>query len=180
MIFSFQTLLGKYSDPTTDTLLAIGNGTSDNDRKNAFEILTDGRAKVFTKPQEDNDVVNKGYVSEVIESNATVYPSIAAFSARSETCHSDLGSGTTKDLLKYIAKYRNADSFPTYNISESSVLVSNFDTFNLTTSLVINTKSDGKYYPLASATCDRQMLTGNISGWENFVDMHTIAELDAF
>jgi len=42
-----------------ETILEIGNGTSDSDRSNAFEVLKDGRAKVYTAPRENNDVVRK-------------------------------------------------------------------------------------------------------------------------
>jgi hypothetical protein len=36
-----QALFGKYSNPTQTTLFAIGNGTGDNDRKNAFAVGND-------------------------------------------------------------------------------------------------------------------------------------------
>lgn len=36
-----QVLFGKYSNPTQTTLFAIGNGTGDNDRKNAFTVGND-------------------------------------------------------------------------------------------------------------------------------------------
>ena len=54
---------GKYNIKNySNALFAVGNGESDNDRKNAFTVLTDGRAKVQTAPSEIDDVVNKGYV----------------------------------------------------------------------------------------------------------------------
>lgn len=49
---------GKYNNPTTGDIFEIGNGSAD-DRKNAFAVLTDGRAKVQTAPTEADDVVRK-------------------------------------------------------------------------------------------------------------------------
>ena len=35
-------LSGAWSECTNKTLFAVGNGTSDNDRSNAFEVQSDG------------------------------------------------------------------------------------------------------------------------------------------
>lgn len=40
--YSAQTVVGKYNNNKSDTLFEVGNGTSDDDRKNAFEISGDG------------------------------------------------------------------------------------------------------------------------------------------
>lgn len=47
-----------------DIIFVVGNGTgsAEANRSNAFEVLKDGRAKVFGTPTEDNDVVTKQYV----------------------------------------------------------------------------------------------------------------------
>lgn len=50
---------GHYNNPVANALMEIGNGTSDTDRKNAFEVLEDGRAKVQSAPVDNNDVVRK-------------------------------------------------------------------------------------------------------------------------
>lgn len=50
---------GHYNNPVVNALMEIGNGTSDRDRKNAFVVLEDGRAKVQTAPKDANDVVRK-------------------------------------------------------------------------------------------------------------------------
>ena len=52
-----QYLFGEYANVTANTKMAFGIGTSNEDKKNAFEILNDGRVKVFTEPKDDNDVV---------------------------------------------------------------------------------------------------------------------------
>lgn len=52
-------LIGRYNKVQNNPgrLFIVGNGTSKDDRKNAFEVLEDGRAKVYKKPTEDNDVL---------------------------------------------------------------------------------------------------------------------------
>ena len=64
-------LIGRYNEvqSTSGRLFVVGNGTSPNDRKNAFEVLEDGRAKVQTTPKDTNDVANKGYVDDSIKVN---------------------------------------------------------------------------------------------------------------
>ena len=55
--YEYQLISGKYNKNKSNTLFEVGNGTSDTDRKNAFEVLVDGRAKVQTAPSEDDDIV---------------------------------------------------------------------------------------------------------------------------
>ena len=52
-------LIGRYNKVQNNPgrLFIVGNGTSNDDRKNAFEVLEDGRAKVYKKPAEANDVL---------------------------------------------------------------------------------------------------------------------------
>ena len=52
-----KALLGHYNSPKTNTLVEVGNGTSANARRNAFEVLVDGRAKVQSAPIESDDVL---------------------------------------------------------------------------------------------------------------------------
>lgn len=58
---------GYYNSENSDAILQIGNGESDTDRSNAFEVLKDGRAKVFKAPEEDNDVVRKFELNKLLE-----------------------------------------------------------------------------------------------------------------
>ncbi len=48
-----------------DLLMALGNGTSSNNRSNAFEVLEDGRAKVYGAPIENEDIVRLKELSPV-------------------------------------------------------------------------------------------------------------------
>ena len=52
-------VLGTYNkvQQGTGRMVVIGNGTSDTARKNAVEIMRDGRVKLFRAPEEDNDAV---------------------------------------------------------------------------------------------------------------------------
>lgn len=59
-------VVGQYSDITSDTLFAVGNGTSHVARSNAFEILADGRAKSSGTPTENDDLATKQYVDSAI------------------------------------------------------------------------------------------------------------------
>ena len=48
---------GHYNNSVANALMEIGNGTFDTDRKNAFVVLEDGRAKVQSAPTESDDVL---------------------------------------------------------------------------------------------------------------------------
>ena len=52
-------LIGRYNKVQNNSgrLFIVGNGTSPDNRKNAFEVLEDGRAKVHTAPTESDDVL---------------------------------------------------------------------------------------------------------------------------
>jgi hypothetical protein len=53
-----QFVCGTYcKENTRDALLVVGNGGSNLFKENAFEVYTDGRAKVYGMPTEENDVV---------------------------------------------------------------------------------------------------------------------------
>lgn len=54
-------LIGRYNRVQNNPgrLFIVGNGNSAEDRKNAFEVLGDGRAKVQSAPVEGDDVVRK-------------------------------------------------------------------------------------------------------------------------
>lgn len=48
-LFAGQTALGRFNDPKPDALVSVGNGTSDEDRHNALEVLFDGSLR-FESP----------------------------------------------------------------------------------------------------------------------------------
>lgn len=56
-----QIAVGNYNDPSVNkALFMVGNGNNMDNRKNAFTVLWDGRAKVQSAPIQDDDVVRKG------------------------------------------------------------------------------------------------------------------------
>lgn len=58
--------LGQWSNITANTVFAVGNGTSQTNRSNTFEILTDGRVKSNGTPTENDDLTTKAYVDSAI------------------------------------------------------------------------------------------------------------------
>ena len=63
-----QTVVGQYNAAKDNTAFEVGNGTSENDRKNAFEVLKDGRAKVKSAPTENDDVLRLQELSVLTQS----------------------------------------------------------------------------------------------------------------
>jgi hypothetical protein len=66
--YNWQKIFGRFNDNKSDTLFEIGNGDGEDvkdsngnittkNRKNAFAVLKDGRAKVQTAPKENDDVI---------------------------------------------------------------------------------------------------------------------------
>lgn len=53
------TVVGFYNDPVSGDVFQVGAGTSTN-RRNAFRVLQDGRARVFSKAKEDGDILRFG------------------------------------------------------------------------------------------------------------------------
>lgn len=62
-----QLICGRFNTPNTNAIFQVGNGewntSSVHTYSNAFEVLADGRAKVYKAPTEANDVVRMGDIS---------------------------------------------------------------------------------------------------------------------
>ena len=54
-----QAVFGLYNKTSSDSIFIVGNGTSESDRKNSFEILKNGKVRVYSTPENDYDVVRK-------------------------------------------------------------------------------------------------------------------------
>lgn len=69
--------VGAYSSISSDTAFAVGIGTADNARSNAFEVHTDGRATAGADPTNNLDLATKQYVDGgdgfIIEVPTTLY-----------------------------------------------------------------------------------------------------------
>lgn len=63
-VVDYQHVSGKYNIGKTDTLFEIGNGASNDNRKNAFEVCTDGHAEVQITGTTDASIVRKDYVDK--------------------------------------------------------------------------------------------------------------------
>jgi hypothetical protein len=66
-----QTVVGIANVRNDEALFIVGNGEVNNKNEvvskgTAFEVLKDGRAKIYGTPTEDNDLVTKGYVDDKI------------------------------------------------------------------------------------------------------------------
>lgn len=61
-----QVVLGKYNANNNKAILIVGNGTNNDDRKNAFVVNTDGSAEIQKVGNADNSVVTKKYVDDNI------------------------------------------------------------------------------------------------------------------
>lgn len=70
-----------------NALFQVGNGTDWNNRKDAFAVLYDGRAKVQTAPVDDDDVVRKQ------ELNSLAGGGLYRHSIRFETLYTELNKG---------------------------------------------------------------------------------------
>ena len=62
----YQHVEGVYNADNPNALHIVGNGTSEAARKNAFEVLKDGRAKVQSAPTESDDVVRLLEVAPIL------------------------------------------------------------------------------------------------------------------
>ena len=65
--------IGRYNLDTEeikDRIFVVGNGTSDSNRSNAFEITADGRAKIQSAPVESDDVLRLNEFSVLTQEQA--------------------------------------------------------------------------------------------------------------
>lgn len=73
--YSWQTVLGNYNANKKDTLFEVGIGTSNEDRKNGFEVYRDGTVKVLG----DIELANKDYVDKQIGDIDTALDELHAY-----------------------------------------------------------------------------------------------------
>lgn len=67
---------GEWSVMDVNTLFAVGNGTSATNRKNAMEVLDDGRVKASSTPTDTDDLTPKAYVDTAV---AAVTPQVTTY-----------------------------------------------------------------------------------------------------
>lgn len=57
--YSGKSVIGRFNSQRAETLFEVGNGESNTTRSNAFEVYHDGRAKVYSAPKDNDDIVRK-------------------------------------------------------------------------------------------------------------------------
>ena len=62
-----QFVIGKYNLSNPDAVFMVGWGTSNENRKNIFTVLQDGRAQTEAAPTEPKDLVNKQHLDTELE-----------------------------------------------------------------------------------------------------------------
>jgi hypothetical protein len=70
-----QFVTGQYNKDNANALFMVGNGESGTSRKNALEVLKDGRVKANGAPTETNDLTTKIYVDTAIANLLNSAPS---------------------------------------------------------------------------------------------------------
>ena len=112
-----QFAIGTYNKNNPNSIFEVGNGTSESARKNAFEVLKDGRAKINGIPREDNDLVTKKFVDENFVKNTT--NNLTNYYTKNEIYKKD----EIHELLGNISslKIEIVDELPTENISTSTI-----------------------------------------------------------
>jgi hypothetical protein len=71
---SYQTVLGKFNATNSDALFQIGNGTADNSRFNAFEVLKDGRVVSKSDAVNDNELTRLSQVKNLLSTKQNSNP----------------------------------------------------------------------------------------------------------
>lgn len=61
-----QFVVGTYNQNKANTIFEVGYGTGETNRRNAFEILNDGRVKAGAEPVESDDLATKIYIDKKI------------------------------------------------------------------------------------------------------------------
>lgn len=90
VIKDLQTAFGQYNDPTyidnnQSAIFQIGNGTSNTNRRNAFQVLLDGRAVVQTAPKSANDVARKTELDAKLDKDTSKRSVVYAVGANGQT-----------------------------------------------------------------------------------------------
>jgi hypothetical protein len=108
---SAQTVVGSYNAAKDNTAFEVGNGTA-SDRKNAFEVLKDGRAKVQSAPIDNDDVVrladmNKAVEEKIAEASVKNAVKITKYINQGGSYNQTLEVAPSEELPGNISLYQN-------------------------------------------------------------------------
>ena len=98
--YDYQHAGGKYNDNKSETLLEIGNGTSENARSNAFEVYTDGHINVNGDIYQNGSLFPRGGVQSFNGRSGSILPIGGDYSADQITYS---GNVTTKAKIDEVA-----------------------------------------------------------------------------
>ncbi len=105
-----KAVFGHYNSYARDRLMQVGNGTGDGNRKDAFAVMWDGRAKVQSAPIESDDVVRLGDLPDLdVATKNYVDKELAPAKAFLDRANIDTGDKTVIDTLKEIQDYIKSD-----------------------------------------------------------------------
>lgn len=96
-LYEYQHISGKYNDNKADTIYEVGNGTSEEDRSNAFEVCKDGRAKTYGEPKEDEDIVRLRELKKYVKKDL-LYPIGSIYLSAQETSPASLFGGEWEQI----------------------------------------------------------------------------------
>ena len=82
-----QFVIGKFNEANENGVFLVGWGNSEEDRKNIFTVLQDGRVQIPAEalPQSDGDLVNKGYIDSELDRVKQLNQWLGTITVSSET-----------------------------------------------------------------------------------------------
>ena len=135
-----QTAIGSYNKENTDALFIVGNGSSENIRNNAFEVLKDGTSKVNNLTVENNLTV-KGTTTTINSEVLTVADNMIVTNSLGNGLDSLSGLAIKKDNTSvYGIAYDNTDD--TVKLGIGTINSSNDFNFNENQGQPIATRKD--------------------------------------
>ena len=67
-----QFVVGKYNNNDSNNLFEVGNGASNSDRSNAFEVTEDGIARAYSAPSGPNDLVRAQDLNPIVKATVAI------------------------------------------------------------------------------------------------------------
>ena len=128
-IQKYSFTVGRYNEDKANLLFSVGNGIDDSNRRNAFEIDTDGNVRTYRYPLTENDVTNRGYVNNVQETLQTQINSRVQNNGNPFRVYVTDQNGNNSSLVYGNTYTLGTNSFPIYS-SHGTLKVANSETDN--------------------------------------------------
>lgn len=107
-----QFVVGKHNLNKGNTYFEVGNGTSDTDRKNAFEVYKDGHAEVQKQGTTDNSVTQYKTVKNIVDAVTAYSDGHAEVKTQGTTDNSVVIMRTLKNLIAFGTLDPTTDELP--------------------------------------------------------------------